>query len=449
MSMRGKRYYVAGTLLVVAILGCMSQFVAAERYTGGSYIIDASVAGNSFGGGTTGGSYTLTSSGGESIIGQGSGGSYKLGSGYVAQLPHTIQLTVQPGGLVAYYPLDETSGMTSYDWGAGGYTANSATTPTHVTGKLGGAIDYITGTQYPKTTETAAFNTSYVTACAWVYKTASSTNPAIVSHSNDLLTSEGMWHLGYNNGQKPRFVIRLNAADNLIVATNAVSLNQWHHICGTYDGSNMRLYVDAVEDASATLTGSLPSVTQPLTIGARSGGGQPADTQYIDHVKVFNRALSALEVAAEYDAQNAGNPAGLAIGTVTPGVSSTSLTDAIVKTDASGYTLAINQNQNLTKGADTIAGISGTIASPAAWNEGTTKGLGFTLISSNATAIDSKWSAGASYAALPGTATSIYTRSGTQSTKDVLNMRLRLDVAASQAAGTYTNVMTTIATYVP
>ncbi len=435
-------------LLAITIGGSFVTTARADRYSSTHYVIDASVA-NNFGGSNSSTSYKLTGSGGESIVGQGSNGSYMLAGGYVAQLQNSIQLSVQPSGLVAYYPLDEPSGSSANDYGADGYTASAQSTPTWVTGKLGGALGYVTTTQYLKTTETAAFNTPYVTACAWVYKTATSTNPAIVTHTDNLLTTDGMWHLGYNNGQKPRFVIRKNAADNLIVAPSTVSLNQWHHICGTYDGSNMHLYVDAVDVVSLPLTGALPSVTQPLTIGARSGGTQVADTQYIDHVKVFNRALSADEITAEYDGSNTGNSAGVSLGAVVPGTSNTVLYDAVIQTDSYGYDLSVNQNQNLTSGADNIAGVSGTIASPATWTEGTTKGLGFTLVSTNATAIPGKWSSGNAYAAFPGTSTTFYTRTGRPSTRDILTMRLRLDVNPSQPTGTYSNVITTTGTIIP
>lgn len=64
----------------------------------------------------------------------------------------------------------------------------------------------------------------------------------------------------------------------------------------------------------------------------------------IDEVKVFNRALTTSELKAEYDAGNAGIPAGLSLGAVTPGVSRVSAFDSIVQTSAGGYGLAINQN---------------------------------------------------------------------------------------------------------
>lgn len=143
-------------------------------------------------------------------------------------------------------------------------------------------------------------------------------------------------------------------------------------------------------------------------------------------------------------------PSPLNFGTITPGVSGSVNFTASIITDAPGYTLSVNQDNNLTSGGNTIAAVSGSIASPVTWAEGTTKGLGFSLVSTNATAIPAKWSAGAAYAAFPGTSTAFYTRTGLSGgSTDTLDMRVRLDVANTQVAGSYTNIATWVGTTTP
>ena len=41
-----------------------------------------------------------------------------------------------------------------------------------------------------------------------------------------------------------------------IHGTEAIPLNEWHHIAGTYDGQEMKLYVDGIEKANKALAGS-------------------------------------------------------------------------------------------------------------------------------------------------------------------------------------------------
>jgi hypothetical protein len=144
------------------------------------------------------------------------------------------------------------------------------------------------------------------------------------------------------------------------------------------------------------------------------------------------------------------SPTTISLGTVTPGTSNNATVTASVITDAPDYTLAVNQNNNLQSGAYSIAAVSGSIASPVTWVEGTTKGLGFTLVSTNATAIPGSWNSGNAYAAFPNTSTTFYTRNGfSGGATDTLTMRVKLDVPSSQPGAAYTNTVTWVGTTIP
>ncbi len=439
------RYKRAGMMSVMlsVVLGFMLH-VSAERFTGGSYTIDASVIGNSFGGDSTGGSYQLTSSGGESIIGQGSGGSYRLDSGYVAQLQSSLQLTVQPGSLLAYYDFSEGSGSFVRDTSANQYNGNTVSNPVWGTGKVGGGTTLNGSSQYVTSQDVDV--ATNITLEAWVNPAASQTSK-IISKATTTTDNQGTLQLAAN---VPSFSVTVGGTQFTATGT-AIASSAWTHLVGTYDGTNVRLYVNGAAVTPTAATGALATNNLVWTFGRDANAASGYFNGSLDEIKLFARALSANEVKAEYDAGMAGNTAGLGFASdIIPGVSQTSNYDAIMLTDAAkGYNLSVNQNQNLTKGADTISPVSGSIASPVAWTEGTTKGLGFTLFGTNATAIPAKWNSGNSYAAFPGSSTSYYVRTGRQSTKDVLNMRLRLDVTTAQPAGTYTNVITTTGTITP
>jgi hypothetical protein len=207
--------------------------------------------------------------------------------------------------------------------------------------------------------------------------------------------------------------------------------------------------VDGIQQQTCTWTPTSQN-GQPGLGASKAASWQQYFNGQIDTVKVYNRILSASEVKAEYDAQAAGNPAGVHLGAIVPGASNTTLLDAIAQTDAAGYNLSVSQNQNLTSGGNTIPAVGGSIASPSAWNEGATHGLGFTLYGTNASSVPAKWNSGNSYAAFPGASTSFYTRTGyTGGTKDYLNMRIRLDVPSTQAAASYQNTLTLTGTILP
>lgn len=137
--------------------------------------------------------------------------------------------------------------------------------------------------------------------------------------------------------------------------------------------------------------------------------------------------------------------------TLVPGSPQTVSLGVTVQTDASGYSLAISQDRNLTDAAsNTIPKISGTIASPVAWVDGTTKGLGFTVTSATA-GVPSKWTTGPAYAAMPDAASPVvfYSRSGQMSGSDTVSLTYKLDTATNQAQGAYSNTATITGTMTP
>src|SRR5690606_41190112 len=73
----------------------------------------------------------------------------------------------------------------------------------------------------------------------------------------------------------------------------------WTHVVGTFDGSRLRLFVDGVEQASVAGPAAVGTNALPLVIGDQSGGGYPFKGA-VDGVRLYDRALSASEVAALY-----------------------------------------------------------------------------------------------------------------------------------------------------
>jgi hypothetical protein len=91
---------------------------------------------------------------------------------------------------------------------------------------------------------------------------------------------------------------------------------EWHHVAGTYDGTKLQFYLDGQPWGKATLApGSIsPMLTSSfVTIGSEDGRMRfpfVIGTRYfkglLDEVDIFNRALSASEIAAIYNAGSAG-----------------------------------------------------------------------------------------------------------------------------------------------
>lgn len=79
---------------------------------------------------------------------------------------------------------------------------------------------------------------------------------------------------------------------------NPISANTWYHIAGTYDGSEIRLYLNGVLQASAPLSGPIDYIGYPIMIGNYP---HPAPHNFegtIDEVRIWDRALPKGEIQA-------------------------------------------------------------------------------------------------------------------------------------------------------
>ncbi|MCD4791360.1 MAG: LamG domain-containing protein [Bacteroidales bacterium] len=56
-----------------------------------------------------------------------------------------------------------------------------------------------------------------------------------------------------------------------VTTTNPIPLDEWHHLSGTWDGSTIRVYIDGIEEATGSLSGSLDVVNDAgeMNIGNR------------------------------------------------------------------------------------------------------------------------------------------------------------------------------------
>lgn len=438
MRSSAKAFVMLGMLSIVGIV-LFSSSVTAMRFSSTDYVIDTAVL-NNVGGYSSSTNYQLTSSGGEAAIGNGASGSYKMGAGYVAQIiTPAITVETQPSGLVAYYPLDENSGTFIHDNSSNANIGSFVNTPTWTAGKISQSLTFDGATQYVNLGNPAVTQLTNGTVELWMKSTVVGAASVMVAKPN------GYW-VGVNSGHPALYDWTTSTT---CTGTANIADGAWHHVVATLQSgvtNGSIIYVDGVQNKTCTWT----PVSQTSAVALGSTSSQQYFNGSLDQVKIFNRILSAQEISAEYTAQNAGVETGLTLQTVLAGVSNNTTFDVITLTSGSSYNLAINQDHNLQNGANTIPGVSGSIASPSAWSEGTTKGLGFTLKSTNATAIPGSWNSGNSYAALPSTSTSFYTRTGTQSSnKDILGMQLRLDVATNQPSGAYSNTMTVTGTANP
>jgi hypothetical protein len=84
-------------------------------------------------------------------------------------------------------------------------------------------------------------------------------------------------------------------------STTTVNTGAWFHGVATYDGSNVRIYINGNLESTNARTGIITSGAK--NIGSNSGGSSEYFNGTIGTVRVYNRVLSATEIQQNFNAQ--------------------------------------------------------------------------------------------------------------------------------------------------
>ena len=78
-------------------------------------------------------------------------------------------------------------------------------------------------------------------------------------------------------------------------------MQTWVHLAGTYDGSQLRLYVNGVQVASMPGTGPFAAETNPVVLSGNGNDDPRTVSEFVpgqlDEVMLYRRALGPDEIA--------------------------------------------------------------------------------------------------------------------------------------------------------
>jgi tetratricopeptide (TPR) repeat protein len=149
--------------------------------------------------------------------------------------------------------------------------------------------------------------TGSITVAAWVYiDTVPTIWTGIVTKGNSA------WRLStYQDQRKFHFAVTdpvTNTNMNWVHGGTEVTAHEWHHVCGTYDGANIRLYVDGVEDPESPVaySGNIDTNNWEVLIGENAQSPGREWNGLIDDVRIYSFALSEAEVKELYAGRGPG-----------------------------------------------------------------------------------------------------------------------------------------------
>ena len=235
-----------------------------------------------------------------------------------ARTPAQIAYDYNKGGPVGWWKLDECQGNIAYDWSGIGNTGTiiigasgtqnslgtcsigtSAAWTNGATGKLNSSLNFDGTDDYIDTSNQVLKDNSPFTYSIWIKFSSSQTAKTIMGrHTN----AGGGSSIGIDDSSANKIKFHLNDySTQRINSTMTLNDNTWHHITGTWDGVNLKLYVDGKLNTSSTPSSTLTFPLVNTQIGRWVGGASQYFNGQIDDARIYNYALTPEQVKTLYN----------------------------------------------------------------------------------------------------------------------------------------------------
>ena len=145
-----------------------------------------------------------------------------------------------------------------------------------------------------RVTDSASLDlTGSLTIEAWVLPTAlgAKARPVVVKQVSGSAIAYGLYaHRA--SPRRPAGIVTTNGTARTADGTAVLTSSVWTHLAFTYDGTNLRLYVNGALVRTVAATGAIAVTTGDLLIGSDSAGWFKGT---LDDLRIYDRALSATE----------------------------------------------------------------------------------------------------------------------------------------------------------
>jgi hypothetical protein len=167
-------------------------------------------------------------------------------------------------------------------------------------GVVGNGLNFSTGASQERITLNWGPNinltTTPITTCLWAKP--DSTNAALdILLDSGTSASNKRYYLAAGDGTNSKWYACMGASGGCILSASALTTT-WTHVCIAPNSTSNRLFINGVQENSATFTSYILDLN--YTIGSAVGGGSDYAGS-IDDLRIYNRSLSASEILDLYN----------------------------------------------------------------------------------------------------------------------------------------------------
>jgi len=216
--------------------------------------------------------------------------------GFAESLRGSLQMD-----MVAWWPLDETSGSTAKDsWfdQFDGTVVGAVWTE----GIINGALSFDGSNDYVRIDDVVVANPSSLTIASWFQKQGEGSNYECVLHQsiNTSIGGSSYW-MGVDSNDYLTATIGAGTGVGWSAGQTNIRaiLGEWIYLVASWDGSVVRVYVNGKYIKQYALT-TYSNLDTPTRIGASSDGANYRFNGLIDEVQIYSAALSQSSIQQHY-----------------------------------------------------------------------------------------------------------------------------------------------------
>ncbi|MBU1983876.1 LamG domain-containing protein, partial [bacterium] len=157
---------------------------------------------------------------------------------------------------------DEGSGTIAHDSSGNNLHGTLGGVPTWTSGYVGGGLQFDGNGDRVDFGSSDLLRPDILTCEAWIYADSLRQQEMLIVTSGKDFNG---FVLSLREGGKPSFDCQGSGSRHIAMSPDPLTIHQWHHLAGTFDGTTVRIFVNGA--CRASVLGTLSPATYPLLVG--------------------------------------------------------------------------------------------------------------------------------------------------------------------------------------
>ncbi len=135
--------------------------------------------------------------------------------------------------------------------------------------------------------------TDSVTIAVWVKINSNGQTSSIARKG---ATQTPAYSLNRTSSNKFTFWVHLGSWVNSGYSSTITTVGEWYHVAGVYDGSEIKVYVNGILEASSSYSGSIPTTVDNFYIGVDATTWVEFFNGSVEELSLWNKALTEVQI---------------------------------------------------------------------------------------------------------------------------------------------------------